>query len=336
MARITTASHPLVSLRVFCGFTRNDISRIAGITSAQVQNIELDRSPMPKQAALLIEAATGCRAESLMDKDSSPLFLTGEPFTKKLWLDFQRRMPAEKEFGWAEEDLTFRLSMMIRASGRGLYGFAHAVGRALEEAAKNAGIAPEAIDAKCRKNATVTMRMEPVKEVRLMMRKVGKSDAEIDDRLKGFKDSSECEVVEEIYRACPGTDADDAQKGKLAGHAKASVFLIAHKKVTTLWRIGLPDGSKIELALTRGGAVSAGHGDGASVRYHDPYSGEIPAVGPVAPVDPIAPHQDNRRVAIEKRKADYQADLAAAMRPVAVKPEKRARRKPVTVPLRKK
>lgn len=268
MARITTSSHPLVTVRVICGFTRADLARIAGVSVAQVQNIELGRSPMPKEAALRVEAVTGCDAASLQVKDKVPLFITGAMFTKKLWDEWRNTSPTEEQVKWAEDALVFRLRMMIRASGHGLFVFSHAVSRALGEAAKNASITPQAMDAECRKESDPKSHSWQVSQLRTSLREAGHTAAEIDKHLGRFSLLDKCDVVTERYRVCPDVAEDDeARDAMVKDKAEGQMLLLANSKVKIIHRAKLPDGNRLYLESFLLVAAALGSGVGASITH---------------------------------------------------------------------
>ena len=157
MNKVTTSSHPLAGLRAICGFTREDVAKIAGITAASVQNIELGRAPMPEDAARRIEAATGCRASSLMEKQSTVLRLDGKPYTHQSYLNYQKSSTATLEGVEAVcADLQFRLRTLVAASAEGKFLYvARRIGDALDAVLNEAGISMESLESVERHSASV-------------------------------------------------------------------------------------------------------------------------------------------------------------------------------------
>ena len=200
---------------------------------------------MPPDVALKIEDFTGCAASSLLDKEQIPKFLNGQKYTSKHWEAWQGCVPADIDVKAAEDALGFRIRMMIRASGRGLLCFTHAIARALDDAGELAGISSEALEVECRKEADVTSFTWEISQLRTSLEDAEHSKAEIESSLAGFKDSDLCEVSVETFRVLPCVDKDDKTvPSQKTGEAP---LYLRPTEVVIIHRAKLPDGRRIQL-----------------------------------------------------------------------------------------
>ena len=167
MSKVTTSSHPLAALRACCGFTRDALARIAGLTAATIQNLELNRAKLSENAAIRIEAATGCLASSLMDSQSRPVSLNGTPYTAKTYESYRRASKAATD-DTAADEAAFRVRTLLAASGDHFLYVCRRLDHALNEIATEAGIPPQAISEVERRAATLqtlpSMTVEEIKQ----------------------------------------------------------------------------------------------------------------------------------------------------------------------------
>ena len=216
---------------------------------------------MPIEAARKIEAVTGCDAQSLIKGDSRPVFLDGSSFTIAAWRKWNEHAPDAETVEATIDDLTFRLQTVLRAGGHGLFALAHAIGRAIDEATVNAGVAPSDIEAECRKSANVKAMEMTVAELKKseVANCTGFSAA-----VAGFKSAQRCGVVIETYRVPPEDNIMPREK-TISG---AVGMVTSRRQVANLWRVTLPDGKKCQWRFTA-----------FSVKVTAPKNGKPPALG---------------------------------------------------------
>ena len=233
MPRVTTSSHPLARLRATCGWTREDAAKIAGITAASVQNIEINRAPISEDAARRIEATTGCLAASLMAKQSVPLRLDGNPYERQTYQNYQAASTAEPDaVEAAAADLQFRIRTLLAASGNKFLYVVRRFSDALDAVLNEAGISLEALESFERKSASVSVSEMTIAQLR---KKIGPAPALL-QWLEAHPqpEKSKCKVVDESYQHWPTTEFE-------------SRIVIARSVQRHRYRIEFADGQRLEV-----------------------------------------------------------------------------------------
>lgn len=205
MPKITTSSHPLARLRAICGWTREDAARVAGISAASIQNIELGRAPIPEDAALRVEAATACKASSLMDKHGAPLLIDGRPYERKTYNSYLDASTAKPEkIDAAAADLEFRLKMLLASSGNRFLYVARRLGGAFDAILQEANISLDYLESIERKAASISVAEMTVAELRSKLA----DEPVLREWIKANPqpDKSKCKVVDESYQHWPTSD----------------------------------------------------------------------------------------------------------------------------------
>jgi hypothetical protein len=98
--------HPLQTFRFVTGLTREACGKIAELTAATVQNIELGKAPLYLENAEMLEAYTGCNSVRLLElqqqwKDgklkarAELVTLDGQPFTSETYVAY-KALPVPK------------------------------------------------------------------------------------------------------------------------------------------------------------------------------------------------------------------------------------------------
>jgi len=205
MPKITTSSHPLARLRAICGWTREDAARIAGISAASIQNFELDRAPIPEDAALRIEAATGCKASSLMDKSGVPLLIDGRPYERKNYNNYLDASTAKPEgIDAAAADLEFRLRMLLASSGNRFLYVARRLGGAFDAILQEANISLDYMESIERTTASISVTEMTVGALRSKL--AGEPVLQKWLKANPQSDKNKCKVVDESYRHWPTSE----------------------------------------------------------------------------------------------------------------------------------
>ena len=146
MPKRTTSTHPLARLRQACGFTREDAARIAGITAASVQNIEISRGRMTEESARRLEAATGCMVASLMRKDGSPLGPDGMPYEERTYQSYLGAASAQAgQLDAVAADLHSKIKMLLSCSGDKFQFVRQRLIHAVEQVMVEAGLPPHLV-----------------------------------------------------------------------------------------------------------------------------------------------------------------------------------------------
>jgi DNA-binding XRE family transcriptional regulator len=116
--------HPLATFRFITGLTREACGKVADLTAATIQNIELGKAPLYLENAELLEAYTGCNAVRLLEavrewKDSKLkkradlVTLDGQPFTAESYTAYQAAPIPAEDRERAIEDLCTRIDLML-------------------------------------------------------------------------------------------------------------------------------------------------------------------------------------------------------------------------------
>ena len=165
--KATTASHPLVQLREACGFTRDALARLCGVSAASVQHYELGRAPVPLDFARRVEAVTGARADSFASNQSRLVTLGGKTYTRKAFNNWEATSRAAWEMVRDQEadEMAFRVRTMIEASGASFLPVMRRLEHVLAQTAQEAGISLEALEAAERKNASIESAPMTVKQL---------------------------------------------------------------------------------------------------------------------------------------------------------------------------
>lgn len=205
MPKVTTSSHPLARLRAICGWTREDAARIAGISAASIQNIELDRVPIPEDAALRIEAATACKASSLMDKHGAPLLIDGRPYERKNYNNYLNASTATpEEIDAAAADLGFRLRMLLASSGNRFLYVARRLGGAFDVILQEASISLNYVESVERRAASISVTEMTVAELRSKL--TGEPNLREWLKANPRPNKEKCKVVDESYQHWPTSE----------------------------------------------------------------------------------------------------------------------------------
>jgi len=233
MPKVTNSSHPLAGLRAICGFTREDVAKIAGITAASVQNIELNRAPMPLDAARRIEAATGCLATSLMNKGSVATCLDGRPYTRSIYTNYQDASIATPEHVVdAIADLQFRLQTLLAASDKKFLYVTRRLGDVIETVLQEAEVSMPALESIARSKASF-----PTKEMTVSQLQEEIGDSPVWQQwiqTHPISPKSKCNVIDECYQSWPDIE--------LNKHVVYSYINIRHR-----FRIEFSDGQRLEV-----------------------------------------------------------------------------------------
>lgn len=146
MPKHTTSTHPLARLRKACGWTREDAARVAGISAASVQNIELGRAPISEDAALRIEAATGCMASSFMRDGGSPLGTNGAPYEERTFQSYLGACSAQEgQVDAVAAEILSRIKTLLSCSGDKFQFVRQRLNHALDQVMVEAGLPPHLV-----------------------------------------------------------------------------------------------------------------------------------------------------------------------------------------------
>jgi transcriptional regulator with XRE-family HTH domain len=126
--------HPLQTFRDAIGMKRADCARIADITAATIQNIELGKAPLQQGTAELLEASTGVNAEALLDahekwtrgelKQRAQLIdIRGSEFTNESYEAYQRNPITDEKRDKAIEDIKTRVDLLLGALAKRSHKF---------------------------------------------------------------------------------------------------------------------------------------------------------------------------------------------------------------------
>jgi transcriptional regulator with XRE-family HTH domain len=127
--RTTTSSHPLARLRAIVGWTREECARVGGMTAANVQNVELGRTRLPEDAAGRIQAATGCKADSLLQREDVPLGMDGAAYSRRAYTEWTENPVGTVELESALKDYHFRISALLATARKSPAKFRQAATR---------------------------------------------------------------------------------------------------------------------------------------------------------------------------------------------------------------
>ena len=244
MPNVTTSDHPLVALRTMVAWTREDAGRIAGLPASTVQNVELKKSRLSLDAARRIEAATGCRAESLIHGER-PLRLDGEPYSRQVFESFQKICEAlsEQDIAKAREALEFRLGLLLRVAGSRLPYVARRLDHALDDVLVELGIPSKALIDEARKSAQVeetkAMPVGKVVEALALVRVAVGTEIQFLGKWvesRGYGANAQCRVTIERFRSWPIM-------------RMVNIPCYAASEHTALWRIVWPDGYPMEIPM---------------------------------------------------------------------------------------
>ena len=267
MAQITTSTHPLVALRAACDFTREQLAAIAGTTAASVQNFELGRAPVPIDVVQRIEAATGCRAASLVKAGSRPQSLGGQPFTRaryQSWLAASN--DAAKNIEEETEEIAFRIKMILAAAGDRYLYVVRRLDHFLEAIKQDSEISNAALLVEERKNAPVeTLASVTIDELkRLIVPTALPTLSEWLDK-NPQKSNSACKVTTEKFRhSLPAAAVHKALLEKEWRDEEGLVYGV--KAVRTLYRIEFADGKRLEISADVYDARTIGRSQSAEDR----------------------------------------------------------------------
>lgn len=126
--------HPLQTFRDIIGMKRADCARIADLTAATVQNIELGKAPLQQSTAELLEASTGVNAEALMDahekwtrgelkQRANLIDIAGLEFTPERYAAYQRNPISDERRDKAVEDIKTRVDLLLGALAKRSHKF---------------------------------------------------------------------------------------------------------------------------------------------------------------------------------------------------------------------
>jgi transcriptional regulator with XRE-family HTH domain len=159
--RTTTSSHPLARLRAIVGWTREECARVSGMTSANVQNVELGRSSLPEEAAARIQAATGCAGDSLLAKSSRPLAFSGKVYTREIFEQWTTHPVDGDELAAAILDYKFRVENLLNTASKTPAQFRHLcmrLNQCLQDLPEDIGVSRGDLEAKSRLTAKTTVK----------------------------------------------------------------------------------------------------------------------------------------------------------------------------------
>lgn len=126
--------HPLATFRFITGLTREACGKIADLTAATIQNIELGKAPLYLENAELLEAYTGCSALRLLQlqeqwKDgklktrAELVTLDGTSFTPEAYEAYKATPIPAEDRERAIEDITARIDLILGGLGERSHDF---------------------------------------------------------------------------------------------------------------------------------------------------------------------------------------------------------------------
>lgn len=236
--RVTTSSHPLAKLRAITGWSREECAKVCGMTAANVQNVELGRTPLTREAAIRLQSATGCDANSLLSAKSTPLAPGGAKFTRRIY----------EQWNLVELDpLSTRLTIrryqsMVEDLLRGASGepgrfrrLCNLLSHALEQLPAEAGLSLETINASARARGKMSVRSAHFHRLQEVFGEDPRFVEAIRDKDISKWKNKACPVTLRDYSLYPSRDP---HLGKLL----SPTWILREE-----WDIVFPDGSSVNL-----------------------------------------------------------------------------------------
>jgi DNA-binding XRE family transcriptional regulator len=252
--------HPLQTFRFVTGLTREACGKVADLTAATIQNIELGKAPLYLENAELLEAYTGCNAVRLLEavqhwkegklkKRVDLVTLDGQPFTAESYAAYQAAPIPAEDRERAIEDLSTRIDLMLGGLADRPHDFRAAYRRMVQftvNERKRCGASDAEMERRGQSKATVETRHTTLGEL-AKEDAIGKNELYKNELSKRYKPSTKVDVSVEKFPFWPWP----------AQQIDFMLFLDPNLQTgdCTLWRMNFPD--KKQYVIRSGGIRSA-------------------------------------------------------------------------------
>ena len=238
--------HPLATLRFVTGLTREACGKVADLTAATVQNIELGKAPLYLENAELLEAYTDCSAMRLLEavqqwKDgklrgrADLVTTSGGSFTSETYDAYISKPIPEVDREKAIKDLCTRLDLILGGLGQRSHEFRAAYRRMVQftiRERKNSGVNDAELTARGQSHAKVESWKTTVAGL-AKVEAIAKNDVYKNEITTRYKPGTRVNVSIEEYPCWPFINS------------KLDLFLLMDPHLQTgttkQWRINFPD-----------------------------------------------------------------------------------------------
>jgi len=208
--------HPLQTFRFVTGLTREDCGKIAELTAATVQNIELGKAPLYLENAEMLEAYTGCNAVRMLElqqqwKDgklkarAELVTLDGHPFTSETYEAYKAIPIPAKDRERAIEDLCTRIDLILGSLSDRPHDFRAAYRRMVQftiNERKRCGASDAELEQRGQSKATVETRHTTLGEL-AKLEAISGNDLYKNELSKRYKPSTKVDVSIEKFPSWP-------------------------------------------------------------------------------------------------------------------------------------
>ncbi len=238
--------HPLATFRFITGLTREACSKVADLTAATIQNIELGKAPLYLENAELLEAYTGCNSVRLLQavkawkdgnlkKRADLVTLDGQPFTAESYEAYKAAPIPAEDRERAIEDLCTRIDLMLGALADRPHDFRAAYRRMVQftvNERKRCGASDAELEQRGQSKAVVETRHTTLGEL-AKEDVIGKNELYKNELSKRYKPSIKVDVSIEKFPFWPWP----------AKQIDFMLFLDPDLQTgeCTLWRMNFPD-----------------------------------------------------------------------------------------------
>ena len=237
--------HPLATFRFVTGLTREACGKIAELTAATVQNIELGKAPLYLENAEMLEAYTGCNSVRLLElqqqwKDgklkarAELITLDGQPFTSETYEAYKALPIPPEDRERAIKDLSTRIDLILGSLSDRPHDFRAAYRRIVQftvNERKRCGASDAELEQRGQSRATVESLHTTLGE--LAKGEIGGDPLYKAELSKRYKPSTRVDVSIERFPfwPCPAKQID------------FMLFLDPNLQTgeCTLWRMNFPD-----------------------------------------------------------------------------------------------
>ena len=238
--------HPLATFRFITGLTREACGKVADLTAATIQNIELGKAPLYLENAELLEAYTGCNAVRLLEaaqqwKDkklkmrAELVTVAAQPFTAESYEEYRSKPIPPESVEKAIKDLSTRIDLILGGLAGRSHEFRAAYRRIVQSTIKerrNSGVTDAELEARGHSHAKVESWRTTVAGL-AKEEAIAKNDVYKNEITKRYKPGTKVTVSIEEFPCWPFMGA------------KLDLFLLMDPNLQTgtakQWRMNFPD-----------------------------------------------------------------------------------------------
>jgi hypothetical protein len=241
--------HPLATFRFITGLTREACGKVADLTAATIQNIELGKAPLYLENAELLEAYTDCSAMRLLEAvqqwkegklrtRAALVTVAGQPFTTESYEEYRSKPIPPESVEKAIKDLSTRIDLILGGLAGRSHEFRAAYRRMVQSTIKerrNSGVTDAELMARGQSHAKVESWKTTVAGL-AKEETVAKNDVYKNEIAKRYKPGTKVDVSIEEFASWP------------FGGPNLDLFLLMDPNLQTgrtkLWRMNFPDGKQ--------------------------------------------------------------------------------------------